>query len=82
MARMVMAYECQYCRALKRTKNLCIRHEQACKQNPDSKNCSFCIHSKLYDKPMPGGGRLWCEKRQIPATSAVGPRCENFTRKE
>lgn len=82
MARRVLAYECQYCGAIKKSKNIATRHEESCKQNPNARNCMFCVHHTKLEECVPGGGRLWCPLRSMACSSAVGAKCPHFKRTE
>ena len=75
MATRTLAYECQYCGTLKRTKNVCERHELSCFQNPDAKNCMMCQHKK--DSPK---GRV-CAVTGKRCSVAVSATCEHFIRR-
>jgi hypothetical protein len=82
MSRRVLAFECQYCGALKRTKYITDRHETACTKNPEARNCIYCVHSEKrsgeeYGKIL----RLWCSLRDTSCTSAMGAICQKFKRK-
>jgi len=82
MVRRILAYECQYCETLKRTKNIAVRHEKSCPKNPNAQNCIFCVHPVKLEACAPGGGKLWCPVRSLACSSAVGAGCEQFVRKE
>lgn len=75
MATRTLAYECKYCGALKRTKNVCERHELTCFQNPDAQNCMLCKHKE--DSPK---GRV-CAVTGKRCSVAVSANCEHFTRR-
>lgn len=95
MARRVLAWECRYCGALKKNENICVRHELSCLENPEAKNCYFCIHSlksKLnFDlRPEPGLENIQitktkevfhCSKRDCACSRAISANCEYFKRK-
>ena len=76
MATRTLAYECKYCRALKRSKNVCERHELTCFENPDAKNCILCINRK--DSPS---GRV-CAVTGKRCSVAVSATCEHFIRRD
>lgn len=76
MATRTLAYECQYCGALKRTKLICERHELTCFQNPDAKNCVLCKHMVNCDS-----GRV-CSVTGKRCSVAVSANCEHFARRE
>lgn len=75
MATRTLAYECQYCGALKRTKNVCERHELTCFQNPDAKNCILCEH---VCKSTSG---RFCAVTGKRCSVAVSANCEDFKRR-
>ena len=72
MATRTLAYECKYCGALKRTKNVCERHELTCFQNPDAKNCVLCEHMRTGDN-----GKV-CSVTGKRCSVAVSANCEHF----
>ena len=76
MATRTLAYECKYCGALRRTKNVCERHELTCFQNPDAKNCILCQHST--------GSKMCrvCEVTGKRCSVAVSAHCEHFARRK
>lgn len=74
MARRVLAYECRYCGAIKKTENICLRHEKACMKNPDARNCILCQHS------FKESSTLMCGKGKV-CSQAVSVKCEHFARK-
>ena len=78
MSRRILAYECQYCGCVKKTKNICIRHEAACKHNPEARNCQFCVHSERLEQRVKGGGSLWCPVKQMACSSAISASCQHF----
>ncbi len=75
MATRTLAYECKYCGTLKRTKNVCERHELTCFQNPDAKNCILCQHKKDSSS-----GRV-CAITGKRCSVAVSANCEHFIRR-
>ena len=75
MATRTLAYECKYCGALKRTKNVCERHEITCLQNPGARNCLLCIHKVEGPK-----GRT-CSVTKKRCSAAVSAECEHFERR-
>lgn len=78
MARQVLAWQCKFCGTIKKTEAVCLRHEKACTDNPDAKNCMFCKYSyKDTDDNV-----LKCNKRKIQCTRAVSANCEYFKRKD
>ena len=82
MARRVLAFECQYCGALKKSKTIATRHEVACMKNPDGRNCILCVHHVKLDTPVTGGGKYWCPLRDVACSIAVSANCPNFKRIE
>ena len=76
MATRTLAYECKYCGALKRTKNVCERHELTCFQNPDAKNCIICRHV------FTGSGGRVCLVTGKRCSVAVSANCEHFDRRD
>lgn len=76
MATRTLAYECKYCGALKRTKNVCERHEITCFQNPDAKNCILCENRVDSDK-----GSI-CSLTGKRCSVAVSASCEHFARRK
>ena len=77
MARRVLAYECRYCGDIKKTENICLRHEKTCLKNPDARNCIVCA----YSIQQSGARKLLCQKGKI-CSQAVSANCEHFTRKD
>ena len=76
MSTRILAYECDYCGALKKTKALIKRHEIACKQNPKCKNCLVCTHiDRSGEKPRCGLSGKLC-------SIAVSARCNDFNRRD
>lgn len=79
MARRVLAWECQYCGALKRTEKIAVRHEKTCLKNPDSKNCLNCKNS-YTDAPRDGGlPERRCKVKGSSCSRAVSADCEHYT---
>lgn len=76
MATRTLAYECMYCGALKRSKNICERHEKTCLSNPESKNCVRCKNSGSSSKG------LMCKVTHKRCSVAVSADCEHFVRRE
>ena len=75
MATRTLAYECQYCGTLKRTRNVCERHELTCFQNPDAKNCVLCVN--MGESVT---GRV-CKITNKRCSVAVSATCEHFSRR-
>ena len=76
MATRTLAYECQYCGALKRTKLICERHEATCFQNPDARNCVLCEHMRSGAR-----GRV-CFVTGKRCSVAVSANCYSFSRRQ
>ena len=76
MATRTLAYECKYCGTLKRTKNVCERHELTCFQNPDAKNCILCTHCTKVN------GSKVCGVTHKRCSVAVSANCEHFARRQ
>lgn len=77
MAVRVLAYECKYCGALKKSKKVCENHEIACLSNPNARNCLRCQHmTKLAD------GTKVCGVSNKRCSVAVSANCEDFLRRE
>ena len=77
MATRTLAYECKYCGALKKTKNVCERHELTCFENPEAKNCILCEHMMRSTTR----GRV-CTVTGKRCSVAVSASCEHFARRE
>lgn len=75
MATRTLAYECKYCGTLKRTKNVCERHELTCFSNPDAKNCVLCVHCRKSES-----GRV-CAVDGKRCSVAVSAHCSDFARR-
>lgn len=75
MATRTLAYECKYCGALKRTKNVCERHELTCFQNPEAKNCVLC-----ENMTESANGRVCCVNGKR-CSVAISATCEHFARR-
>lgn len=76
MARRVLAWECKYCGAIKKTEHICVRHEKTCMQNPEARNCILCQHSSTQS----GQRDLLCQKGK-KCSRATSANCEHFVRK-
>lgn len=76
MATRTLAYECQYCGALKRTKAVCERHEVTCFNNPNAKNCILCKHMVNVES-----GRV-CGVTGKRCSVAISATCDSFVRRE
>lgn len=76
MATRTLAYECKYCGALKRTKNVCERHELTCFENPEAKNCVLCKHM------TEGASGRVCSVTGKRCSVAISATCEHFVRRE
>lgn len=75
MATRTLAYECKYCGTLKRTKNVCERHELTCLSNPDAKNCILCQHCSKREN-----ARV-CAVSGKRCSVAVSAQCSSFARR-
>ena len=71
MAKRVLAWECRYCRAIKKSENICERHEKTCLHNPDARNCIRCVHSNKTENG------LVCKKGKV-CSRATSAKCEHF----
>ena len=76
MATRTLAYECKYCGTLKRTKNVCERHELSCLKNPDAKNCIYCEHMKSVE------GIKVCAVNGKKCSVAVSSSCTRYSKKK
>ena len=77
MARRILAWECRYCGTIKKTENICMRHEKTCMRNPDAHNCILCQHSITQSNTRD----LQCQKGK-KCSQATSANCEYFTRKD
>ena len=75
MARRVLAWECKYCGAIKKSETIALRHEITCVKNPDARNCMVCTYSQGN-----GSGTLLCQKGKT-CSRAVSAKCEHFKKK-
>lgn len=75
MATRTLAYECMYCGALKRSRNICERHELTCFQNPNAKNCILCSNRVEVN------GCHVCGVTAKRCSVAVSATCEHFVRR-
>ena len=76
MATRTLAYECKYCGVLKRTRNVCERHELTCLKNVDAKNCILCTHISKVD------GISLCDVTGTRCSAAVSANCKYFKRRQ
>lgn len=76
MARRVLAWECRYCGDIKKTENICLRHEKTCLKNPDAQNCIVCEHSIPSENST-----LRCLKGK-KCSRATSAKCEYFTKRQ
>ena len=76
MAVRTLAYECNFCGALKKTKTICERHELTCFQNPDAKNCVLCQHMRT------GANGKVCSVTGKRCSVAVSASCDSFVRRK
>lgn len=79
MARRILAWECKYCGAIKKSETICDRHERTCLQNPDARNCIVCQYS--YKSGTESSSSLMCSKGKI-CSRATSAKCEHFRRKK
>lgn len=77
MARRVLAWECRYCGALKKTENICLRHEKSCLKSPKPKNCILCKYSQVLETNK----SLSCQKGKT-CSQATSANCEYYALKE
>lgn len=75
MAIRTLAYECIHCGTLKKSKNICERHEKTCLCNPEAKNCIRCINISK------GENGLVCSVTNKRCSVAVSADCEHFIRR-
>ena len=54
----VIAFQCEYCNKIKRTKALMKKHEAKCYKNPSLHSCYNCDNLVIDDC---NGKRVWCE---------------------
>lgn len=73
MARRILAWECKYCGAIKKSETICERHEKTCLKNPDARNCIVCKHS--YNRDV----KISCCKGKV-CSRATSAKCEYFER--
>lgn len=76
MPNKVLAYECKHCGILKRSLKVCERHELACLQNPDARNCVRCAHM------VERNGTRVCAERLLKCSVAVSAHCKLFQERE
>ncbi len=76
MARRVLAWECKYCGAIKKSETIALRHELTCIKNPDARNCIVCAYSIGSETTR----KLLCLKGKT-CSRAVSAKCEYFRRK-
>ena len=79
MARRILAWECRHCGTIKKTENICIRHEKTCMKNPDARNCILCEHS-YTEIGQTGLAGLICKKGK-KCSQATSANCEYFVRR-
>lgn len=85
MARRILAWECRYCGAIKKSETICERHEITCLKNPQARNCVVCengykptIEFLSEDDKVPS---LLCKKGKV-CSRATSAKCEYFARKD
>lgn len=76
MPNKVLAYQCKFCGALKRSFGICQRHEYSCLQNPNARNCLLCEHMVVENR------EARCSVKNKKCTSAVSGHCDSFVRME
>lgn len=80
MSKRIVAYQCEYCGAIKRTQTIIERHEKACIKNPRAKNCLFCKHSELT---FDGTKNIrFCKLTGSESRKDISANCNNFERKK
>lgn len=67
----IVAYECEYCGTIKRTKKVMQNHERTCMKNPNAINCLKCRNAQ--------GGK--CTVTGKKCSKAVSAMCNNFQSK-
>lgn len=77
MARRVLAWECRHCGAIKKTENICLRHEKTCMKNPEAVNCILC----QWSINPSGSKELICQKGK-KCSQATSANCSYFRRKK
>lgn len=83
MPRQILAWQCKYCGAVKKTEKIASRHEKSCTSNPEARNCLLCEHSYKPEadanNPNP---KLRCAVRNCDCSRAVSAECPVFKRRK
>ena len=82
MARHVLAWQCEYCGALKKSHYIAQRHEKSCIKNPNAKNCLICIHSYRDEGEVDSTGYLLCGVDDMLCNRARSAICDDFEKEE
>lgn len=77
MPRRVIAYQCAYCGVLKKSENICFRHELSCLSNPQAQNCLLCKH-----QTVDWNDTKKCIVRGCTCTTATSARCSYYESKD
>lgn len=85
MAKQITVYECEYCGVWKKGLMIAERHERACLDNPNGKNCTICKHSKNIrvtdDDNFVSRNVLMCPKLKKTCSRAMSGNCNSFEEK-
>jgi len=73
MAKQILAWQCRYCGAIKKTETIALRHELACLSNKDAHNCMLCEYQPSRSHE--------CSKRGCMCSKAVSANCTFFKRR-
>lgn len=76
MPNKILAYECKHCGAIKRSYNVCARHELACLKNPEARNCVRCANM------VNRNGVNVCAERLLKCSVAISAHCKEFVKRE
>jgi hypothetical protein len=81
----IIAYKCEHCGKVLKTKWGILKHENTCLKNPVGKNCFMCKHSALGDlQDEWNDGSILKDMPTCPWTSIIvynkAPSCEHFER--
>lgn len=68
MATQILAFTCDYCGKVFKTKLIAERHEKACLNNPQSHNCLKCTHEHFGE----------CNMSHKQCSKAVSGNCCDF----
>lgn len=80
MAYHVLAWKCEYCGDLKKTKHIADRHEKACKMNPNAQNCLECAKSFYEDTDDGSPGTYICMVDGKLCTRARSGNCTHYVK--